>query len=767
MQKIIADAGPLAGKSFNNALIDSYEVGGQNWSPAFREEFRKRRGYDLLRFLPSFSGRVVDSPEITERFLWDMRRTIADLFAENYYGHFRELCRQNGLLASIEPYTGPFESLQCGAAADLVMGEFWSNSQGHPSVKLASSVAHIYGKTIVGAESFTGNPNNAGKWLEDPYALKALGDLMYCWGLNRFIFHRYAMQPWTNRWPGMTMGQWGFHFDRTSTWWEPGRAWIEYCTRCQFMLQQGRSVADVAYFCGESAPVEMRSGHPPLPNGYDYDAINADVLLHHASVQDGRLTLDAGASYRVLVLPPDDPAITPRLLKRIRDLVRAGLIVLGAPPAHSPSLEDFPRCDAQVKALAAEMWGEITARDRVAADVSRRTISEEKLAPTDVGGYTATEHACGRGKVAWNKSLEEVLADAGEKPDFAFSSGSPDAKLVYVHRADKGADVYFVSNQRQSFDNAECTFRVSGRTPELWHPDTGLIEPAPVWSESAAGNAAADDKSDGRTRVRLQLDPAGSVFVVFRERSRGDHLVEAKSGLRQNNDWQVTLAKNGAPEITSCTNGSFELTTATGNKLKADLQDVPLPSEIAGPWTLRFPANWGAPGEVTLTNLTSWTEYPENGVRYFSGTATYSNELSISPEMLSNIRNVWLDLGRVKNLAEVVLNGRSLGILWKPPFRVDLTSAVHPGINRLEVKVTNLWPNRLIGDEQLPPDCEWNGKQLKEWPAWLLTGKPSPTGRLTFTTWHHWTKDSPLLESGLLGPVTLRVAEKATAVTMQ
>ncbi len=432
MQKIIADAGPLAGKSFNNALIDSYEVGGQNWSPAFREEFRKRRGYDLLRFLPSFSGRVVDSPEITERFLWDMRRT-----------NFRELCRQNGLLASIEPYTGPFESLQCGAAADLVMGEFWSNSQGHPSVKLASSVAHIYGKTIVGAESFTGNPNNAGKWLEDPYSLKALGDLMYCWGLNRFIFHRYAMQPWTNRWPGMTMGQWGFHFDRTSTWWEQGRAWIEYCTRCQFLLQQGHSVADVAYFCGESAPVEMRSGHPPLPNGYDYDAINADVLLHHASVQEGRLTLDGGASYRVLVLPPDDPAITPRLLKRIRDLVRAGLIVLGAPPAHSPSLEDFPRCDAQVKALAAEMWGEIAARDRVAADVSRRTISEERLAPTDVGGYTATEHACGRGKVAWNKSLEEVLAEAGEKPDFEFSSGSPEAKLVYVHRADKGADIYF------------------------------------------------------------------------------------------------------------------------------------------------------------------------------------------------------------------------------------------------------------------------------------------------------------------------------------
>ena len=311
MQKVLDDIKPLGGRGLAGSLIDSYEVGGQTWTKNFREEFQKRRGYDLLTYLPAFTGRVVDNPAVTERFLWDLRRTIADLFAENYFGHFAELCHQHGLINAVEPYTGPFESMQSGAPADFVMGEFWSGTAGHPSVKLASSIAHIYGKTFVGAESFTAAPQRAGRWQEDPYSLKALGDLMYCQGLNRYVFHRYAMQPWTNRWPGMTMGQWGFHFERTETWWHPGKAWIDYISHCQFLLQQGRFVADAAYFTGESAPVEMRLGDPKLPAGYDYDAINADVLLHGATVKNGRITLASGANYAALILPAADPDMTP------------------------------------------------------------------------------------------------------------------------------------------------------------------------------------------------------------------------------------------------------------------------------------------------------------------------------------------------------------------------------------------------------------------------------------------------------------------------
>ncbi len=812
MKKILGDVGPLAGKSLDTSLIDSYEVGNQDWTPEFRVEFQKRRGYDPLKFLPTFARHIVDSPAATERFLWDMRRTVADLFAENYFGHFAELCRQHGLLNATEPYTGPFESLQSGAPADVVMGEFWSGSDGHPSVKMAASIAHIYGKTIVAAESFTAAPE-AGRWLNDPYSLKTLGDLMYCQGLNRYVFHRYAMQPWTNHWPGMTMGQWGFHFERTVTWWAQGKSWIDYISHCEFLLQQGRAVADAAYFTGESAPVEMRVGNPALPAGYDYDAVNADVLLHGATVKNGRLTLASGANYAVLILPPSDSNLTPQLLQRISELVRAGATVLGVRPQHSPSLTDFPTCDAQVKKLAAELWGKCD-------------------------GTNVTENSLGKGRVVWGKALADIFASQNLKPDFTAQGADASTRLAYVHRVAEEADIYFISNQRRQFDSAACTFRVSGKVPELWHPDTGVIETAPVWSAQ-----------DGRTTVHLNFEPAGSVFVIFRRAAdSADHVVAASGKFGANpsagpkleiqhavytatdgagkmdvtekvsklvragqsvvasNDllgrdpaanhgkelrvdytlagnpghatvrenetlmlpvttsvgpspqWEVSVASS-APTVKAWGSGQVELRLAGGSSLHADAAGVPAPQEISGGWNLSFPPNWGAPPSVTLDKLISWTEHSEKGVRYFSGTAAYEKEIEVSADRLRANRELWLDLGAVKNFAEVTLNGHDLGVLWKPPFRLNITAAAKPGVNKLIVKVTNLWPNRLIGDEQLPPDCEWNGLQLKAWPQWLLDGKPSPTGRLTFTTWHHWTKTSPLLESGLLGPVTLRTAE--------
>jgi len=899
MQKLVQDAGPLAGKAFVGSVIDSYEVGGQNWSGNFRSEFKKRRGYDPAPYLAAFTGRVVESPAITERFYWDVRRTIADLFADNYYGHFAELCHRNGLVASIEPYTGPYESLQCGKPADIVMGEFWSGSQGNSSVKLAASVAHIYGKQLVGAESFTASPGaHTGRWQDDPYSLKTLGDMEYCTGLNRFIFHRYAMQPWTNRWPGMTMGPWGFHFDRTETWWEQGKAWIDYVSRCQFLLQQGRYVADAAYFNGENAPSEMREGNPPLPAGYEYDAINEDVLLHHATIKNGRLTLDGGASYAVLILPPDDANITPRLLGRIGEFVRAGLTVVGVRPQFSPSLEDYPRCDAEVKSLAEKLWG-------------------------NCDGDKITENKYGKGRVMWGQPLTEVFNGLKLPPDFQFQDPDAYSKIIYCHRQLVDGEIYFVSNQRRQFDTAECSFRVTGRTPELWNPQTGVRQTAPVWREE-----------NGRTIVPIQFDPAGSVFVVFRSKPQADHLVsvqpptlsaakkqlpdlkitralygyfppihstwsdvtaqvqslvgqgtleipasndfarndpapdipkqlrveytlngrdqsqvvnegaaltlptsavvtkalygklpakannadvteklsslitggeinvrvanelagrdpayltpkelrvdytldgQAKSVTVPENDMLTLPETSGAPgtppsyELFAGTDGKtmlrafapgdYELHTVAGKDLKVAVDAIPATTAVDGGWQLNFPPNWGAPESVTLDRLISWSEHTNSGVKYFSGSAVYEKTVDISADDLASGRETWLDLGIVKNFAEVTLNGQPLGVLWKPPFRVNLTGVAHAGANALRVKVTNLWPNRLIGDEQLPNDREWSGKQLTAWPQWVLDGKPSPTGRLTFTTWHHWTKDDALLDSGLIGPVTLQVAE--------
>ena len=672
-------------------------------------------------------------------------------------------------------------------------------------MKLASSIAHIYGKTIVGAESFTA-ADDGSRWMDDPYALKTLGDLMFCQGLNRYTFHRYAMQPWMNRFPGMTMGPYGLNFERTITWWGQGKAWIDYITRCEYLLQQGRAVADVAYFAGEGAPSEMPAVQPALPKGFDYDAVNADVLLHGATVQDRRITLASGASYAALVLPENDLTMTPEMLDCIGRLIKAGATVVGPRPQRAPGLSNYPDCDAKVIATARELWG-----------------------PCD--GNAVTEHAVGQGRVVWGQPLQDVLTSQSLRPDFE-PADSPAAQLAFVHRRSGDEDLYFVSNQKRQFSTVDCTFRVFDKVPMLFHPDTGAIEPAAVWNQS-----------NGRMTVRLSFEPAGSVFVVFR-RSEAvtPHLVSvshngggqlviqhatyaAVSGGRSSdvtaklsslvhdgqldvvvkNDtlgpdpavdrkkqlfvdytldgqafhvvtpedatlslpphgsgpaWELTSSVNGKTTATLWTAGQLELKQSDGTLRHVSTPSLPAPSDITGSWTVAFPPHWGAPASVTLPKLMSWTEHPDEGVKYFSGTATYTKTIDVDSDQLAEGRELWLDLGTVKNFAEVSLNGHNQPVLWKPPFRVNVTAAAHAGANQLVVKITNLWPNRIIGDEQKPSDVEWvpGDDRLKQWPQWLLDGKPSPTGRYTFEAWHHWKKGDALLESGLIGPVTLRTA---------
>jgi hypothetical protein len=894
---ILKKLGPLAGKSVNGSLIDSYEVGCNNWTPKFREEFVKRRGYDPIPFLPVLSGRYVDGGEVTERFLWDFRRTIGDLFAENYYFYFSELCRKNGLLASMEPYDGPFECLQVAAKTDIVMGEFWAGGGESSSVKLAAEVANTHGIKIVGAESFTADPNK-GKWLNHPGSLKASGDLTWSQGLNRFIFHCYAHQPWMDKVPGMTMGQWGTHFGRFNTWWEQSRAWIAYVTRGQSILQQGRAKADVLFFGGESAP-NGGTHRPELKaKGYDYDAIGTD-LIGSLTVKDGMIMTPVGGAYRVLVLP-NTRWMTPRLAHIVRDLTAAGGTIIAPKPTKSPSLSDYPAADAEVGRIAAEVWGSGDG-----------------------------EQVFGKGKVIPNRPVEEVLAAMGVKPDCAaIASG---ARLAFIHRVVDNVDVYFVSNQKSRPDTVECAFRVAGKLPELWDAETGQMQPAPLWRVQ-----------DGRTVVTLSLEQAGSVFVVFRKEAtpQSDALVKLtykttksstrhlpkleirsalygafsldKSGMVDVTDKVAPQVKDGRLRVTASNDlagdpaanvvkemrvqyecggktnlatvlennilelpekgetgpvrvvraiyghfrenlkdlppiksvdvterlasriqdqmltvradndlaggdpaymvpkelrvdytldgmaqqvavqeneelrlpedawalmppeprvslaqgnlvlavaepGTYTFSTATGQEKTVEISSMPKPVEIAGPWAVVFPEGRGAPAQATFERLISWPEHADAGIKYFSGTAVYRKTVTIPAERLGANRILELDLGRVQVIAEVRLNGKDLGILWKAPFRVNVTGAAKAGDNELEVRVTNLWPNRLIGDEQYPDDCEWNDIALKRWPDWMVKGENRPVPqRVTFTTWKHWHKDSPLQPSGLIGPVVLR-----------
>ncbi len=733
---LIADAGSGARRALTQTHIDSWEVGFQNWTPRFREEFQQRRAYDPLLYLPTFSGRIVESPEISERFLWDMRRTIADLVADNYAGHLAELAHEHGQKLSIEAYgNGPFDDLQYAARADVPMGEFWTeaDSAGRFNVcKSMASAAHTYGKPLLATEAFTSYPATA-KWQNHPFSLKAMADAAFCEGVNRLVIHRYAHQPWLDRKPGMTMGPFGVHYERTQTWWEQSKSWHEYLARCQFLLQQGLFVADICYMTQEGAYAEPPGPdklRPPPPAGYDYDLATPEVVRTRMSVKDGRLALPDGMNYRVLVLP-DTQLLTPALLRKVKQLAEAGATIIGSRPSKSPGLTDYPECDSEVEQLAGELWG-------------------------DCDGKAIKEHAVGKGKIIAGKSLDTVLTALRAPADFEQLTKTTGYKLRCIHRKIDGAEFYFVANSNSQPVIAECAFGVAAKQPELWHPDTGRIENPAIWHEQ-----------DGRTVVPLKFDSCGSIFVVFDKASSGANpVITVTRDGNVDSSAEISFGPNGKLELLVSEPGIYGLKTASGKSVKVEIKDLPKPVQVTGKWELRFPPNSGAPERITLDKLISWPDHSDPGVKYFSGAATYGKTIQIPPEWIAGHRRLYLDLGKVQVIAEVKLNGQSLGTLWKPPFRADITDVARAGENQLEVQVVNLWPNRLVGDEQLPDDCQWRtpqtemGMPLAGWPKWLLEDKPSPTGRLTFTTWKHWTKNSPLLESGLLGPVTLRVLER-------
>jgi hypothetical protein len=693
--------------------MDSWEMGAQNWTTEFRKEFQRRRGYDLLRFLPVVTGSVVESQEVSERFLWDLRQTVQELILQNHAEHLKKLSRRHGFGLSIEPYDmTPCADMSLGSIADVPMCEFWLYGFNTSySVIEATSIAHTCGRSLVAAEAFTSSDEE--RWQAHPGSMKALGDWAFCSGVNRIVFHRYQHQPWLDFRPGMTMGPYGVHWERTQTWWEMAFAYHTYLSRCQFMLRQGLPVADVCYLVAEGAPQVFRPpvsalrGNPPSRLGYNFDGCAPEVLIKRASVKNGDLVFPDGMKYRVLVLPERE-TMTPALLRKIRDLVRAGATVVGPRPRKSPGLSGYPGCDEEVEKTAAEVWGECD-------------------------GRKVTAHSFGTGRVIWLQKGTSESADRGEAPaepeqygDFALvtdllsKEGVPpdfqsDGNVRYTHRRAAETDIYFVANPDDRPLSARCTFRVSGRQPELWDPVLGGVRDLPEFTEA-----------HGTTSLALHFEPHQSFFVLFR---RGSPV-------------------GGAP-----------------GKNFADLE---VAAELGGTWEVSFDPKWGGPVSVQFHRLDDWSLRPEEGIRYYSGVAEYRGTFDL-PSTLVAVpgghaqSRIWLDLGNVKNLAGVRLNGRDLGVVWCAPWRLEISGVVQPRDNRLQIRVANLWPNRLIGDERFSPDAEY-GKDgnIAGWPSWLISGEKRPeTGRYTFATWRHYTRDSPLLPSGLLGPVRLLTLHQA------
>ena len=630
MAKLLADVKPFAGKTLKAFHDDSWEAGIQNWSATFRDDFRKRRGYDPLPYLPVMAGgRVVESRDVSERFLWDLRRTLADLIRDEYWGRLKELCHEHGMKFSVESAGRRqflYDPIELLAQGDLPMGEFWLGEEwARPDCKLAASAAHISGGNIAGAESYTSMRVYypvAGMWQDSPYSIKAKGDHVFCTGINRFVFHRFVSQPSTVRGPNMTWPGIGLNFGRTETWWKPGAAWIRYLTRCQFLLQHGRFVGDVCVLTGEGAPnVAVRRSrygpsrpegqdastfteaslsrtgglHPEVPWGYDFDACSPSTLAR-MRVVDGRLTLPSGMSYAALVLPPCE-RMTPALVGRIAALVEAGATVVGPKPKASPSLADHANADREVRRLADQVWG-------------------------DCDGRIRTQHVYGKGRVVWGVPLEEILSAAGVPPDFRIGGARSDTYVDYIHRSDGKTDIYFISNQKERLEEVECSFRVTGRKPQLWDPDSGEVRDVAVYYEAR-----------GRTVIPLRLDPAGSVFVVFRDPVKKDPIIDIQRDGRT--VW---------PDLTAWRPGTYALRRASGRSNSIKIGPLPKPLPITGPWRLQFPPDWGAPESVALEKLISWTEHADDGVRHFSGTATYTADIDIPAAWLAPGNILHLDL---------------------------------------------------------------------------------------------------------------------------
>ncbi len=646
--------GELMGRrGLRYVITDSWEAGVQNWTDDMFAEFAKRRGYDMHPWLPVLAGRVVEDAKASDRFLWDFRKTIGDLTTENHYDQITASLKERGMGRYSESHESGRafigDGMEVKRNAAIPMSAMWTPRSptdeqiGYSAdIRESASVAHIYGQNLVAAESLTAS---GGAWSWSPETLKPTADKELAMGLNRFVIHTSVHQPLTEKAPGLGLGPFGQWFTRLETWAEIAKPWTTYLARSSYMLQQGKFVADIAYFYGEDSNITALFGSrlPDVPAGYNYDFVNADALVNRLSVVGGRIVTATGMSYRMLALDPNSQHMSMPVLRKIRELVNAGAAVAGPKPVDSPSLSDD---QAEFCIIADELWGPGTG-----------------------------ERNAGKGKVYANLTVAQALAIAEVAPDFEYSKPQSDTSLLFVHRKLPDGEVYWVNNRANRKEAMDATFRVTGKAAEIWHPETGKIEPA---SYKIAG---------GRTTVALRLEPADAVFVVFRKTA-------------------------ASPSRTVKTPVETALAT------------------VEGPWEISFQAGRGAPAKITLDRLSSWHENRDAGVKYFSGSGTYTKTIQAPAEWFKTGTRLWLDLGDTKNLAEVTLNGKALGILWKTPFQVDVTYALKQGANTLLVKVTNLWVNRLIGDQQ-----------------------PDAAKKYTYTTQQFYRADSPLLPSGLLGPV--------------
>jgi hypothetical protein len=708
-------AKPYIGSSLRYLVTDSWEAGGANWTPRFREEFKRRRGYDPVAYLPVVTGRIVTGRETSNRFLFDLRRTVADLIAENYYDRFEDHARKRGLGTHPEaggPHGAPIDALENFRSPDYPQTEFWVVSGTHRVqddqrffVKEASSAAHIYGKPFVAAEGPTSM--NPAAWSETLSGdVQPTFDQALTEGLNRLFWHEFTSSPAEYGLPGQEYFA-GTHLNPNVTWWNQAGPFLLAFNRAQFLMQQGRSVSDLLYFYGDQVPgfVRVKSDDPEHElSGYDYDVIDEDALLNRMQMNGANLHTPEGLQYRALALPASR-RISYAALLWIGKFVKQGGVAIGLEPT-GPLGRIAPSEEVEYKRIADTMWAGCEGR--------------------------ATSARYGRGTIYCSADARESLAAMAVAPDFSYQvnaagdGAQSEPAFEYVHRRTGSAEIYFVRNTQPRELQATLSFRVRGRAPELWNVDDGARVSALAYKET----------KEGRTEIPLTFPAKGSVFLIF-ERPVERHVVKIeKDGISifPSIHQGTGVFASGEREFVATIPGTYLATDSQASKTTFVVKPADLETPARMSWTLSFPAGWGAPLSVPWQHFQSWTESTDPGIRYFSGTAVYRTTLHVPSGLLGSHRQLWLQLGQVREIATVTVNGRAAETLWRQPFAVRIDPLVHAGDNILEIEVTNLWPNRLIGDLQ-----------------------PSAKAQFTHTNVRAYTKDSPLLPSGILEPVTLQV----------
>ncbi len=700
---ILKDAGPLAGKTLTHFYNVSWEGVNPTWTPGFDAEFRKHRGYDIHAFLPVLARCIVGDRDVSQRFLRDYCRTLGDCFLTNCYGRFSDLCHEAGLLWHSES-GGPWrpapmfehsEPIAFWGRNDMPQGEFWWPT-GRSNARRTAMAAHVYGRPVASIEAFTHMQPHWSAW---PASLKPLADAAYCDGVNWFIWHTFSASPKEFGRPGIVYFA-GTHLNSNVTWWDQSGPFLTYLARCQAMLRRGRFVADVCCYTGDRNQVNWSRGETwskraslELPKGYTYDLLSTEALLDRLSVEDGHLVLPDGMRYRLLVLDLEEETIPLSVLVKIAALAERGAtVVLGTRrPTRTPGLKDYPDCDREVRRLAGDLWGD----------------GAKAIRPR------------GRGKVICGTALGDALDQVKIAPDYA---GPWDS----THRTEGEIDLYFLAGSGL----AECVFRVGGKKPELWDPYTGQVRDAVVWRRT----------EDGRTLVPLSLPECGSVFVVFRRAPEAEHVTafEAPEGALE----IVERTPKGV-RVRVWKEGTCSLRRSDGEELSFSAGDLPEPIELAGPWQVRFEAAYPSPQPIVLKRLAPLDEHPEESIRHFSGTATYRKTFTLEEDQAAALLR--LDLGEARHVAEVRLNGRDLGVVWTAPWSLDISGIARAGENRLEIDVTNLWVNRLIGDAALPQE-----KRVTQ------TNVALQRGNRTLRPFQGYGSTDPLVRSGLLGPIRIQ-----------